>query len=201
MNFKEFPVVTTILCVATVVLSFNANLAISATFFGNIRVIDLEPFGGLLPEHLLGLELWRLLVSNLIHAKQLHMLYNVLSLFLLGYLLESKIGSGNFFVVWLISGAAGNLAGYYTVPAPWGIGTGGSAANFGLIACAISFYISGIYRSKTMLLVILFTLMPALILDVTFASYHVPKVGHVVPFALSYLVCFFVFVRKYKSSC
>lgn len=196
MKLNQIPIVTTILCVATIALSFNANFAISGALFGKIRVVDLEPYGGLLPEHIFEFELWRLLASNLVHAKQLHMLYNVLSLFLLGYFLEAKIGSGHFFIIWLVSGVAGNLSGYYTVPAPWGIGTGGSAAVFGLIACAIAFYITGMERRMSLLCVIVFTLVPALILDVIFSNYHTPKVGHVVPFALSYVYCFLVFVRR-----
>lgn len=200
MTLNRIPIVAAILCVAMISLSFNANLAITGTFFGKIRVVDLEPYGGLFPSHVFELELWRLLVSNLIHAKQLHMLYNALSLFLLGYFLERKIGSVNFFLLWLVTGVAGNLAGYYTVPAPWGIGTGGSSANFGLIACATAFYVSGLYRSKALLYTILFTLIPALIVDIVFASYHAPKIGHVVPFVLSYVYCFFMFVRKAKPS-
>jgi membrane associated rhomboid family serine protease len=200
MKLNQIPTVTIILCVATIALSFSANFAISGTLFGKIRVVDLEPYGGLLPEHIFEFELWRLLVSNLVHAKQLHMLYNVLSLFLLGYFLESKVSSGHFFIIWLATGVAGNLAGYYTVPAPWGIGTGGSAANFGLAACATAFYISGMHRSKSLLYVIIFTLVPALTLDVIYASYHAPKVGHVVPFLISYMYCFFMFVRRPQSS-
>ena len=200
MRISEIPKVTSILCLAMIILSFNANLGISGTFFGKIKVIDLEPYGGLLPSHIFEMELWRLLVSNLIHAKQLHMLYNVLSLFLLGYFLERKIGSGYFFLVWLVSGVVGNIAGYYSVPAPWGIGTGGAAANFGLMACAMVLYVSGISRSKGLLYVLIFTLAPALILDVIYASYHAPKVGHAIPFIISYLYCFQRFVRGPRAS-
>ena len=196
MKVKDIPFITLVLCTLMMVLSFYAYLSISGSFFGKIKITDLEPFGGLLPSHIRELELWRLFVSNLIHVKQLHMLFNAISLFLLGCYLENKMGRVQFFLVWLVTGVVGNLAGSYSVPAPWNLGTGGSAANFGLIACALVYYFFDGERTRGMLITILLTLSPAIVLDIIFASYHAPKIGHVVPFFLAFVYGYFMFFGK-----
>ncbi len=53
---------------------------------------------------------WRLLTSVFVHAGAAHLLLNALSLWLLGVLLEARVGAVRLLAVYLASGLAGSLA-------------------------------------------------------------------------------------------
>lgn len=159
---------TTILVVSTIVTSLGVNYLISGTFFGKIKVPDIEPFGGYTLEHILSFELWRLFVSQLIHVKQVHMFYNALSLLALGCILEPRIGSLRFILIWLLVGSIGTLASTFTVPVPWHLGTGGSQAILALAALGLVMYISGRIKGKLVFIVLVLTILPVFILDLIY---------------------------------
>lgn len=188
MQSKQIPYITIILVISTIVTSLVVNYFISGTFFGKVKVPDLEPFGGYTLEHIADFELWRLFVSQLIHVKQAHMLYNALSLLALGCLLERRIGSLSFILIWLLAGAAGTFVSTFTVPAPWNLGTGGSQAILALAAAGVVMYISGRLKSKLLFMVLVFTILPAFILDLIYAENHLPKLGHIVSFSLGLVI-------------
>jgi len=194
MFLNRIPKVTISLVAATVVMSLWANFDISGTLSGKIRATDLEAYGGLTWEHLKAFELWRLIASQLIHVKQIHMLYNMLSLLALGILLENYVGSRKFFIVWFISGSVGTLVSTFTIPAPWNLGTGGSQAIFGIVALGGVIYLLGLNRSKILVWVLALSFIPALLLDLIHA-YH-PKLGHVAGLILGALISYAYFRRS-----
>ncbi|UXI02518.1 rhomboid family intramembrane serine protease [Photobacterium sp. TY1-4] len=196
MQLKQIPYMTLILVAATITTSLTVNYLISGTLFGKIKVPDLEPFGGYTVEHIADFELWRLVVSQLIHVKQAHMFYNALSLLALGYLLERRIGSLTFTFIWLFAGAAGTFVSTFTVPAPWNLGTGGSQAILALAAAGLVLYICAQLKSKFMLSVIALTILPAFALDLIYAENHLPKPGHVVSFSLGLLFTAYLLRRS-----
>ena len=55
-------------------------------------------------------EPWRLLTSVVVHAGLSHLLFNAFSLWLLGTMVEARVGGGRVLLVYLASGAAGSLA-------------------------------------------------------------------------------------------
>lgn len=167
MQLKKIPYITIMLVISTVVTSLVVNYTISGTLVGKIRVLDLEPFGGYTLSHILNFELWRLFVSQLIHVKQIHMLYNALSLLALGCLLERRIGSLSFMLTWFLAGSAGTFVSTFTVPAPWNLGTGGSQAVLALAAVGLVMCVSGRLKSRLVYGVLVLTIFPAFILDMT----------------------------------
>ena len=191
MNLNRIPYITLILVISTIIVSISASYTISGTMLGKVRITDLEPFGGYTIEHIKSLELWRLLVAQLIHVKQVHMFYNALSLLALGYLLERRLGSFYFLMVWFVSGTAGTFVSTFTVPAPWNLGTGGSQAILGLAACGLFLLCTGVSKSKALAFVLILTIAPAFILDLIYASNHLPKLGHVVSFLFGLLFAHF----------
>ncbi|MEJ2763716.1 rhomboid family intramembrane serine protease [Photobacterium sp. MCCC 1A19761] len=199
MQIKQMPYMTIILVITTIITSLTVNYLISGMFFGKIKVSDLEPFGGYTIEHIADFELWRPVVSQLIHVKQVHMFYNALSLLALGYLLERRIGSLPFIFIWLFAGAAGTFVSTFTVPAPWNLGTGGSQAILALAAVGLVLYISGQLKSKFILSVLALTILPAFTLDLIYAENHLPKPGHVVSFSLG-LVFAVYFLRQSNAN-
>ncbi|KJY88379.1 hypothetical protein TW84_14775 [Vibrio neptunius] len=192
MTKRRIPYATLTLVLSTVVVSFCVNFQITGSLFGKVSITELEPFGGLTYQHILQLELWRLAVSQLIHVKQYHMIYNALSLFALGCILERKIGASAFLSVWFISGVIGTLASTFTVPEPWNLGTGGSQAILGLVGAGLVMFLKREIEGKLVVAVLTFTMAPALVLDVVFSESHLPKLGHVISFTVGVVVshCF-----------
>lgn len=135
------------------------NFQISGSLFDKIKITELEPFGGFTYKHILDLQLWRLVVSQFIHVKQFHMIYNAFSLFALGYVLEQKLGSSVFLLIWFISGSIGTFASTFTVPEPWNLGTGGSQAILGLAATGLVMYLKQYIEGKLALTVLILTIV------------------------------------------
>jgi len=194
---RRIPYATLVLVFSTVVISLGVNFQISGSLFGKINITELEPFGGFTYKHILDLELWRLVVSQLIHVKQYHMIYNAFSLLALGCVFERKIGSGVFLSIWFIAGSVGTFASTFTVPEPWNLGTGGSQAILALAAVGLTMYLRREIRGKLALAILVLTILPAFALDLIFSEHHLPKVGHVVSFALG-VVLLFCFQQRRK---
>ncbi len=180
MKYQKYPNITIAISILTVVYSLYVNFQISGSLFGKIKYIQLEPYGGLTFNHLWNLELWRIFVSQIIHFKQIHMLFNVLSFALLGFILEKYIGSIRFFVLWFLSGVFGTLISTLTVEPPWNLGTGASQAVFGVAALGMLVIFKKIDTSFLLKFIVAFALIPALLLDLIYA--HHPKLGHIVGF-------------------
>lgn len=149
---------------------------------GTVRIPGLEPYGGITIAHLRDLELWRLFASQLIHAKQLHMLFNVLSLALLGNFIERHVGGSRFLLLWFVPGAVGTLAGTLFATPPWNLGTGASQAVLGIAAFGLVLFLSGFIASRWFVGILCFTILPAFALDLVYAGY--PKSGHLVGFLI-----------------
>jgi len=182
MNSRNVPYCTLFICLITLVTSFYVAIEISGTLFGKIRITQLENFGAVTLDHIKSFEVWRLLVSQFIHVKQLHMIYNVLSLLLLGVFIERYVGFGKFFILWFVSGAAGTLFSTLFVAPPWNLGTGASQAIMGVAGFGVLLVFRGIDQSKGLKYSIAIAILPALILDLIFA--HYPKPGHILGFII-----------------
>lgn len=149
---------------------------------GTVKVPLLEPYGGITVTHLADLELWRLFASQLVHVKQLHMLYNVMSLALLGWCIERHVGGLRVFALWFFAGAIGTLSGTLSATPPWNLGTGASQAVLGIAGFGLVLFLHGVIRPRWFVVVLCLTILPAFALDFIYAGY--PKPGHVVGFVL-----------------
>jgi len=178
MKITYIPYGTILICLATLIYSMYVAFSVTGNLLGGVKIILLEPYGGVTFPHLASLEIWRLLASQLIHAYQIHMLYNVLSLALLGFLLERYIHAVKFILLWFVAGSAGTLVSTLFVTPPWNLGTGASQAVLGIAAFGLVLYLKGINSSKWLLVVLCFSLIPAFALDFIYAGY--PKPGHIV---------------------
>ncbi|WP_022665536.1 rhomboid family intramembrane serine protease [Desulfospira joergensenii] len=195
MKSQKYPYITIAISIVTIVYSLYVNVQISGSFFGKIKYVELEPYGGVTFSHLWNLELWRIFVSQIIHFKQPHMLFNVLSFALLGLILEKYIGSIRFFILWLLSGTFGTLISTLTVEPPWNIGTGASQAVFGVSALGILVIWKKIDTSFLFKFIVGFALIPALLLDLVYA--HHPKLGHIVGFITGLAIGLY-YLNKHK---
>jgi len=129
-----------------------------------------------------------LFAAQLIHAKQAHMFYNAISLLAIGCLLERRIGSFNFIMIWFIAGSVGTFTSTFSVSPPWNLATGGSQAILALAGVLLVFYITGRLKSKLVFRTLTLVIFPAFTLDLIYAENHLPKLGHVFSFSFGMLV-------------
>jgi len=79
-------------------------------------------------------EWWRIFTAGFLHAGVFHLAFNMLALYVLGTLLEERLGQVRFLAIYLaalVSGALGAL-----LVSPTGITVGASGAVFGLMGAA-----------------------------------------------------------------
>ncbi len=207
MKRISIPYSTVILSILTLAVSFYAAYDIGGSFFGRVRIVQLENYGAVTLDHIKDFELWRLFTSQLIHVKQFHMLYNVLSLFIIGAYIERHIGFVRLLLLWFVSGATGTLFSTLFVSPPWNLGTGASQAIMGMTAAGAVLLYKKVDTSIGLKIAIGFALIPALTLDFIFA--HYPKPGHVLGFLIGLAISFLYmnnlssdnakYANKYKS--
>ena len=69
----------------------------------------LENLGALTPEKVMAGEWWRLISANFLHGNSLHLATNMLSLFVLGRLIELSLGSKSYLTIYFCSGIGSML--------------------------------------------------------------------------------------------
>lgn len=183
---RAYPYCTLFVCLMTFCYSVYVAFAVTGQLWGTVKIVDLEPYGGVTLTHLQHFELWRLFAAQLIHVKPMHMLYNVVSLALLGSLLEWRLGALKFFGLWFVSGAVGTLVSTLGEPAPWNLGTGASQAVLGIAGLGLALFLGCTPKDKGLGCVLAWTLFPPFVLDFVHVGY--PKLGHVIPAVLGMAV-------------
>jgi membrane associated rhomboid family serine protease len=78
---------------------------------------------------------WRLITSMFLHYGPFHLLLNMLALYWFGSLLEQRIGSGRFLLLYIVSGLAG--AAGALIAAPTTPTVGASGAIFGILGAGL----------------------------------------------------------------
>ena len=86
-------------------------------------------------------QLWRLITPVFLHGGILHIGFNMYALFILGPGLERYFGHGRFFLLYFLSGFAGNVLSFMFSAAP---SLGSSTAIFGLLGAQGVF----VYRNR-----------------------------------------------------
>jgi membrane associated rhomboid family serine protease len=88
--------------------------------------------------HLIGVahgEWWRLITAAFLHYGPFHLLLNMLALYWFGSLLEQRIGSGRFLLLYLVSGLAGSAGALLWSPLVPTVGASG--AIFGILGAGL----------------------------------------------------------------
>ncbi|UEX89082.1 rhomboid family intramembrane serine protease [Staphylococcus ratti] len=107
-------------------------------------------------------EIYRLITSMFLHLNFEHLLFNMLSLFIFGKLVESIIGHWQMLVVYIFAGIMGNLFSLAFINTQ--ISLGASGAIFGLLGALIAIMlISKQFTQKMMLQVIVAAIIMAVI--------------------------------------
>ncbi|MNJ44714.1 intramembrane serine protease GlpG [compost metagenome] len=177
--------ISTILTIATIIASCSVSYIVNHQLFSTITMPALKVYGGITFDDLRNLSLWRVITAQFIHAKQAHMFFNALCLFLLGRMIESKVGSLKTLSIWLIAGGIATVISPILIDAPWNVGTGASQATFAFAGCATVLVLAGILKRSLAWALIALTVLPGVTLDLIYSGY--PKPGHIAGFMLGML--------------
>jgi membrane associated rhomboid family serine protease len=90
--------------------------------------------GGLSQQFIADGEYWRLLTAGFLHAGLFHLLTNMLSLWILGSIIEPAVGSWRFGLIYFVSLLCGSFGALLL--SPDALTVGASGAIFGLLAAA-----------------------------------------------------------------
>jgi membrane associated rhomboid family serine protease len=80
-------------------------------------------------------EYWRLITAAFLHYGPIHLLMNMLALYWFGTLLEQRIGSGKYLMLYLVSGLAGSAGALLASPLRPTVGASG--AIFGVLGAGL----------------------------------------------------------------
>ena len=78
---------------------------------------------------------WRLFTSAFLHGGPIHLLLNMVALYWFGSLLEQRIGSGRFLLLYIVSGLAGSAGALIAAPTTPTVGASG--AIFGILGAGL----------------------------------------------------------------
>ena len=123
------PVITQIIivaCVALFIFSYGANKNEIISNFG-LNPILVQYYG----------EYYRLITSMFLHVNIMHIVFNMLALWQVGLVLESRLGKFKFGVIYFLSGISGGLLSVY-MNEPMAFSVGASGAVFGLFGAYVA---------------------------------------------------------------
>jgi rhomboid protease GluP len=170
------------LSILTLAYSLFVAFHVTGNPMETVKVTQLLAYGGTSFDSLADMEIWRLATSQLVHAKQLHLLLNVAGLYLLGSRLEACIGPARLMTIWFIAGGTATAISPFGVEPPWNVGTGASQATFAFATAALAIVVAKRQACVWLLGLSAFILVPGLILDFMAAGH--PKLGHLMAMLL-----------------
>ncbi len=118
-------------------------IGINVVMFALTQIVDMATGDGLLRlgakvNALIGLgEYWRLLSAMFLHADLMHLIFNMMALFILGKDIERFFGKKKFLAIYFISGLVGSAASYLLIDS---VSVGASGAIFGLMGANLFLY-------------------------------------------------------------
>ncbi len=128
----EEPVVTYVLIGINVAVALGALLGGASATGGGIGGSSLLQDGSVSRFEIADGEYWRLVTAGFLHAGFFHLLFNMLSLYILGGLLEPAVGRLRFALIYFVSLLAGSFGALLLEPTRPTVGASG--AIFGLMA-------------------------------------------------------------------
>ena len=125
----------TIVLIALNVLFFVVANATGGDFASSMGLLpDAPPRSGL--EGVAQGAYWQLLTSTFLHVQVLHIVMNMIGLWIFGSFLETALGRWRFLALYLLTGLAGSVAVYWlALPISFSLGASGSV--FGLFGAAL----------------------------------------------------------------
>jgi rhomboid protease GluP len=171
---------------------------------GSQNSLALEHLGALIPEKVLAGEWWRLIGANFLHYGLFHLVTNMLSLYVVGRLIELSLGVKYYLTIYLVSGI-GSMLAFTLLAFRLGLANvflvGASAAIMGLIGSILAISLQIWLRRRhsvtakrrvqqIILIVIIQFIFDHLIPQV---SFHAHLFGFIIGFLISSILVFVKF--------
>ena len=157
---------------------------------------DLIPLGALYEPAIQKGEWWRLITCMFLHGGFMHLLMNMIGLFLSGVLLELMIGTKNFFVTYFLSGIAASLVSMAWHDKPV-VAVGASGAIFGLYGMLLYMIVFTKFdKSAKKFMLILLGCTAGYSLVVGFLSEGIDNSAHLGGLAAGLVLGFFIGAKK-----
>ena len=134
MSSVEDPVLTYVLIGVNVLVFIGGALSGASATGGGFGGSDLLVEGALSGPAVADGDYWRILTAGFLHAGFFHLMFNMLSLWILGSMLEPAIGRVRFAIIYFVSLLCGSLGAL--IVEPDSLTVGASGAIFGLMAAA-----------------------------------------------------------------
>jgi len=128
MKKRSWPIGTISLVIINVFLFILFGFDLPLRIAERYGLVPVDLFRGLTP--------WSLITHMFIHQNFLHIFFNMIMLLSFGYLLEKKIGTSKFLLLYFLSGIFGGLAHSLFYPNSYIPLVGASGAIFGLMGAA-----------------------------------------------------------------
>ena len=135
LSVRGRPVVTEVLLGVNVLLWFALELA-----GGSNNTDVLLDFGAMSAPLISDGEYWRLFTAMFLHAGAMHILFNGLTLFIFGRIVERAYGHVRFALVYLLAGLFGSVASFSLTSTD--VGAGASGAIFGVIGALAAYFVA-----------------------------------------------------------
>lgn len=124
-------VVISLCSVVFVLIGVLGDFMVSLLTIAPIDIVGGKPVLGTLQDSLVSGQVWRLISPVFLHFGWMHLVFNMLWLWVFGRQIEQRQGRGRFIVLLLATGIGGNLAQYGAGTVLFG---GMSGVDFGLMA-------------------------------------------------------------------
>jgi membrane associated rhomboid family serine protease len=128
------PRLTYLLIGINVVVFLGATLGGASATSGGVSGSELLTEGALSRAAIADGDYWRLVTAGFLHAGFFHLMFNMLSLWILGSILEPAVGRARFALIYFVSLLCGSFGALLLQPT--GLTVGASGAIFGLMASA-----------------------------------------------------------------
>ncbi|HCN84912.1 MAG TPA: hypothetical protein DIT07_15035 [Sphingobacteriaceae bacterium] len=134
---------------------------------------------------------WRLIASQFMHFSPGHVFFNMYSLIYIGLMVENKIGSMRFLVIYILAGITGGAISILFHPI--GNIAGASGAIMGMFGCFFALLINGEFEKNARKALLISTLLVVIIILVNGLQRGVDNAAHVVG-----LISGFTFTRMFQ---
>ena len=194
-SFKALPITTSL--VGINILVFIVGV-LQGVHFLYPSGEELYYYGAATQESLLSEKYWQILSSFFVHAGLMHMLYNMAALYCVGAILEQKLKSFLFVIMYLLSGIFAVLVTLYLGDNV--ILVGASGAVFGLLGILLAFLLFNVFKRKSRSIV-LFCLIffGGISLVIGFFTPNVANIAHLSGLAFGFTFgSFYALVAKLR---
>jgi rhomboid protease GluP len=167
--------------------------ALEIAWGGSENLDTLYRMGALVPEEVLAGDWWRLITAIFLHYGAVHLLANMLGLYILGIFVERTLGTGKFLLCYFFSGIGSMVA--ITIlgilaSVPNLIGVGASGAIMGILGVMAAILLKGWRHEKAKIAAKRLRLVLLIVVLQVVSDIFTPQVslvGHVSGFVLGFL--------------